>query len=102
MDSGTINARYDLYMILLQVRCVCIEGLAQARVVGLPLPEWSICLYFHKQQLQFVRSENTLWFHCVRAQVGKTVFAHGGVLPAHLDYGINRINEETSTWMRGG
>jgi hypothetical protein len=33
--------------------------------------------------------------------VGDTVFAHGGVLPAHVRYGIERINEETSAWMAG-
>lgn len=36
------------------------------------------------------------------AMVGKTVFVHGGVVPAHVDFGIDRLNEETSKWMRGG
>jgi hypothetical protein len=31
--------------------------------------------------------------------VGDTVFAHGGVTPAHVRYGIERINRETSEWM---
>ena len=30
-----------------------------------------------------------------------TVFVHGGVLPAHVEYGIDRINEETRRWVRG-
>ena len=34
--------------------------------------------------------------------VGDTVFAHGGVLPAHIDYGIDRMNRETREWMEGG
>jgi len=33
--------------------------------------------------------------------VGETVFAHGGVLPGHVRYGIGRINDETSRWMKG-
>ncbi|MBK7584292.1 MAG: metallophosphoesterase [Myxococcales bacterium] len=33
--------------------------------------------------------------------VGDTVFAHGGVLPAHLRYGIGRLNAETRSWMQG-
>jgi hypothetical protein len=33
--------------------------------------------------------------------VGDTVFAHGGVLPKHLDAGIENINLELSAWMRG-
>ncbi len=37
----------------------------------------------------------------VIVMVGETLFAHGGVLPAHVAYGIERINEETGAWMRG-
>lgn len=32
--------------------------------------------------------------------VGDTLFAHGGVLPAHLRYGLARLNSEASAWMR--
>ena len=34
--------------------------------------------------------------------VGRTVFAHGGVLPAHVAYGLERINEQARRWMNGG
>jgi hypothetical protein len=30
-----------------------------------------------------------------------TVFVHGGLLPAHVAYGVDRINSEVSAWMRG-
>jgi hypothetical protein len=33
--------------------------------------------------------------------VGDTLFSHAGVLPEHIGYGIDRINEETSLWLRG-
>jgi hypothetical protein len=33
--------------------------------------------------------------------VGDTVFAHGGVLPSHLRYGLDQINTEVAAWMRG-
>jgi len=33
--------------------------------------------------------------------LGETVFVHGGVLPMHLDYGLDRLNEEVSDWLRG-
>jgi hypothetical protein len=33
--------------------------------------------------------------------VGDSVFAHGGVLPGHVRYGIGRINAETRSWMSG-
>jgi hypothetical protein len=38
----------------------------------------------------------------VIAVVGESVFAHGGVLPEHVSYGIARINAETRAWMRNG
>ncbi len=34
-------------------------------------------------------------------QVGETIFVHGGVLPEHVRYGIERINRETQAWLRG-
>jgi hypothetical protein len=33
--------------------------------------------------------------------VGDTAFAHGGILPAHVDYGLGRLNAEVSRWMQG-
>jgi len=32
--------------------------------------------------------------------VGDTVFVHGGVLPHVVDYGIERLNQETRAWIR--
>lgn len=37
----------------------------------------------------------------VIAQVGDTVFVHGGVLPKHVAYGIDRINDEARAWLLG-
>lgn len=34
-------------------------------------------------------------------QVGDTVFAHAGVLPAHVRYGIGKMNRETAAWLEG-
>jgi hypothetical protein len=33
-------------------------------------------------------------------QVGSTVFAHGGLKREHIEYGLERMNSETSAWMR--
>ena len=33
--------------------------------------------------------------------VGDTVFVHGGVLPATVIYGLERINQESRRWLRG-
>jgi hypothetical protein len=34
-------------------------------------------------------------------QVGDSVFVHGGLLPHHVRYGIDKLNRETAQWMRG-
>lgn len=33
--------------------------------------------------------------------VNDTVFAHGGLLPQHVKYGLDRLNAEVAGWMRG-
>jgi len=33
--------------------------------------------------------------------IGRTLFVHGGILPAHITYGLERINRETHAWLRG-
>lgn len=37
----------------------------------------------------------------VIAQVGDSLFVHGGVLPQHVDVGLARINREVSAWVYG-
>jgi Calcineurin-like phosphoesterase len=37
----------------------------------------------------------------VVTQVGDTLFAHGGVGPEHVQYGLARINAETRRWLLG-
>ncbi|KAL7613707.1 shewanella-like protein phosphatase 2 [Lactuca sativa] len=33
--------------------------------------------------------------------VGESVFVHGGILPHHVSYGLERINEEVRDWITG-
>lgn len=35
------------------------------------------------------------------ARVGDSIFVHGGVLPKHVKYGLDRINEATRAWLLG-
>lgn len=35
------------------------------------------------------------------AIVGDSVFVHGGVLPKHVDYGLEKLDAETRAWLRG-
>lgn len=37
----------------------------------------------------------------IALQVDRSVFVHGGLLPAHVRYGLDRLNTETAAWMRG-
>lgn len=39
--------------------------------------------------------------HPIVVQLGDTVFVHGGVLSKHVQYGLDRINEEARSYMRG-
>ena len=39
--------------------------------------------------------------HPVVIVVGDTVFAHGGVLPGHVRYGLGKLNDESRRWMLG-
>jgi len=35
------------------------------------------------------------------AKVGDTVFVHGGILPKHVAYGLDRMNDELDAWLSG-
>ncbi|KAK0604740.1 hypothetical protein LWI29_018978 [Acer saccharum] len=39
--------------------------------------------------------------HAVVLKVNDWLFCHGGLLPRHVAYGIERMNREVSDWMRG-
>uniref|UniRef100_A0A1D1YFR4 Uncharacterized protein At1g18480 n=1 Tax=Anthurium amnicola TaxID=1678845 RepID=A0A1D1YFR4_9ARAE len=39
--------------------------------------------------------------HAVVLKVDDWVFCHGGLLPHHVAYGIERLNKEVSCWMKG-
>jgi hypothetical protein len=34
-------------------------------------------------------------------RIGGTMFVHGGILPKHVTFGIDRINDETRAWLLG-
>jgi hypothetical protein len=39
--------------------------------------------------------------HPAVALVGRSLFAHGGVLPEHASYGLGRLNGALAAWLRG-
>ena len=70
---------------------------ASSRAVGIPAPyERRAKAFLPGGEAALQLAERPLIL-----MVGDTVFSHGGVLPRHLAYGIDRLNEETSAWMRG-
>jgi hypothetical protein len=44
---------------------------------------------------------NLMSDHPVILVLGDNVFVHGGVLPMHVDYGIERLNNEVQGWLLG-
>ena len=40
--------------------------------------------------------------HPVVLQIGSTLFVHGGLLPKHVEYGLDRMNRETREWVLHG
>jgi hypothetical protein len=39
--------------------------------------------------------------HNLFQKVGDTLFVHGGVLPSHVQYGLDRLNLDVQRWMQG-
>lgn len=37
----------------------------------------------------------------IMARVGDVLFVHGGILPKHVSYGLDRMNDEVRAWMLG-
>lgn len=37
----------------------------------------------------------------ITLQLGKNIFVHGGLLPTHVDYGLDRLNRESQDWLAG-
>jgi hypothetical protein len=42
-----------------------------------------------------------LGYRPIVVKVGDTVFVHGGILPKHVRYGLDRMNDEVDAWLLG-
>lgn len=47
-------------------------------------------------------SSRFLASHPTVLMVGSTVFVHGGLLPSHARYGLQKMNDEVRSWILGG
>jgi hypothetical protein len=66
-------------------------------LVGAPPEEWGRIIAFRPGG-PYAR---LLAGHNVAMVVGTTLFVHGGILPRHVSYDLERLNAETQAWMRG-
>jgi hypothetical protein len=90
------------------IHCACTPAWAHAPLHQTPLALTSAALKLHLVFLhavfRFAGGPITRRFfapHPTVLQVGSTLFVHGGVLPEHVEYGLERINRETRDWLLG-
>ncbi|XP_048425301.1 shewanella-like protein phosphatase 1 [Pyrus x bretschneideri] len=76
----------------------------------MPQNYWDPCNLVRKQKGVIARSillrpggplACELARHAVVLKVNDWVFCHGGLVPQHVAYGVERMNREVSDWMRG-
>jgi len=93
----------------LKQRCKCYTASAASvseaqRAPGPPANLFGAAHFVRTEAMQ-PGSELTQRFmaeHPIVLQVGSNLFVHGGVLPSHVEYGLQRINQETKEWMLQG
>jgi hypothetical protein len=104
-----LNGNHELMNALLDLRYVTEGGFADFRDVGAATHTAdSALLAYHAEQrgriaafrpggeyARLLAKRNTM------VVVGDNVFVHGGVLPPHAAYGIDRINREIRAWLHG-
>jgi calcineurin-like phosphoesterase family protein len=101
-----LNGNHELMNALLDFRYVAPKSFAtfdefasRARELAgrLPEPELGRAAAFMPGAPYAVKLSQ----HLTVAKVGDSLFAHGGVLPAHVDYGLDRLNREASAFLAG-
>ena len=111
-DAGgavhTLNGNHELMNAGLDLRYVTPEGFADFDDAVPPGKPDSLLLGFDEAKrarvaafkpggvyARVLAERNTIVI------IGPNVFVHGGVLPAHVDYGIERLNTEIRSWLAG-
>lgn len=88
--DGLVNPRYDIYhgipWSFPRVKQEYADGF-RSRIAALR-PNGPIATRFLSNNLTV-------------AVIGESVFVHGGILPTHVDYGFERINNEVRDWING-
>lgn len=104
----TLNGNHELMNVKLDLRYVTVEGFVDFQKVEVTDPfEVSPQLVVDGvvARILAMRPGGKVALRMadrnVIAIVGDTVFVHGGVLPHIVDYGIERLNQETRQWIRG-
>ena len=111
-DAGgavhALNGNHELMNAGLDLRYVTPEGFADFDDVVPPGKPDSLLLGFEEAKrarvtafrpggvyARVLSGRNTIVI------IGRNVFVHGGVRPAHVDYGIEKINAEVRSWLAG-
>ena len=103
-----LNGNHELMNAKLDLRYVTPEGFADFQDAVVIAHEDSLLLSFAPDQRARVAAFRPggpfalmLAEQPVVLILDGNVFVHGGVLPLHLDYGLDRINEEVRQWLLG-
>lgn len=103
-----LNGNHELMNVRLDLRYVTDGGFADFQDTGDAAPADSLLLSFEPEQRARVAAfrpgaayAKILAERPLVLVLGDNVFVHGGVLPMHLDYGLDRMNEEVRDWMLG-
>lgn len=104
-----LNGNHELMNSLLDLRYITDGGFADFSDVGAAThaEDAALAEYEAEQRGRVVAFRPGGEYALLLAQrntivmVGDNVFVHGGVLPHHAEYGIERINAEIRAWLRG-
>lgn len=103
-----LNGNHELMNARLDLRYVTEGGFADFADVAAEAPLDSLLLAYAPAQRGRVAAfrpggpyARLLAERPVILVLGETLFVHGGLLPGHLEYGIDRINTEVRQWLLG-
>ena len=103
-----LNGNHELMNAYLDFRYVTPGGFADFRATGSPDPADSVLASLDPEQqgrAEAFRPGGSMALRMARRNtvviVGSSVFVHGGILPEHVERGLDVMNETIRAWLRG-